>query len=246
MEFDKEAGQHISGKKFSDGVKIIIANDNEPLIDRFEIIESICKNKKVIHLGCVDHLPLIDQKREKNLWLHSRLCECSSKCLGIDINKEGIEYVRSIGFKDVVYANILTDTIDEIEQKYWDYLIMGEVLEHIDDPCYFLKKIKERYSNNIDKLIISVPNAFSWQNISSTFSNVEYINSDHRFWFTPFTLAKIVFQAGMNLENFYFCQSIDNKRGLLTDIIHPTKIFYKLMYKKCPATRLTLLAIVKL
>ena len=67
MRFDNETIEYISGKKFSNGANILISKKNEPLCNRFQIIESLCINKTVIHLGCVDHLPLINKKiKQKN------------------------------------------------------------------------------------------------------------------------------------------------------------------------------------
>ncbi|HOJ97687.1 MAG TPA: hypothetical protein PK024_12720, partial [Methanospirillum sp.] len=74
MKFNSDVFDYISGRKFSNGASIKIAKGNEPICNRFQIIESLCTNKTIIHLGCVDHLPLISKKIEQNTWLHARLC----------------------------------------------------------------------------------------------------------------------------------------------------------------------------
>jgi hypothetical protein len=246
MEFDREVFDYLAGEKFSNGLTVKISPDGEPISDRFQIIESLCANKNIIHLGCVDHLPLINKKIEQNLWLHSRLCKCSKRCLGIDINKEGINFLRNdLGYTDVIYGDIVGEEIGEIKKNSWDYLVLGEVLEHMDDPCLFLSQIREKYTHNIDRLIITVPNAFSWQNITYTFQHRECINTDHRYWFTPYTLAKVVSQAGMSVEQFSFCQSIHECHGILSSVLHPTLLFQKILFSRYPVTRLTLLMVVK-
>lgn len=245
MIFDDEVDKYLNGAAFSNGLKIRISNSEESVKDRFQIIESLCRDKKVIHLGCVDHLPLIQKKLEQNSWLHARLCDCSSRCLGIDINREGIEYIRNtLGYEDVICANLIEESIDEIKNDSWDYLVLGEVLEHMDNPCMFLKKIQENYSN-IDKLIITVPNALSLQNITFTFSNIECINTDHRYWFTPYTLANVVCHAGMRVEQFFLCQPISENNNLLYLAAHPKGLFRHMLFKRYPATRQTLLAVAK-
>ena len=247
MDFDNEVLDYLNNVKFSNGLPITISHRGEPVSDRFQIIESLCTKKKVIHLGCVDHLPLIHQKIEQNLWLHARLCKYTQRCLGIDINSEGINFVRNdLGYEDVICGDILGEDIIEIKKNFWDYLVMGEILEHVNDPCLFLNRIREKYENNIDKLIITVPNAFSWQNMTYTFSHQECINTDHRYWFTPYTLAKVISQAGMHVEQFSFCQSININPGMLSWIRHPTRIFNQILFNRYPATRLTLLMVAKI
>lgn len=247
MKFNTDVFDYFSGCKFSNGAAIKIAERNEPIYNRFQIIESLCNNKTIIHLGCVDHLPLINKKIEQNTWLHARLCKVTKRCLGIDINVEGINYLKeNLGYEDVLIGDIANESIREITDNYWDFLVMGEILEHIDNPCFFLKQIHEKYKNNIDKLIITVPNAFSWQNFRNIFSHRELINTDHRYWFTPYTLAKILYQSGMQVDEFYFCESFPVNYNLALMIRHPTLLFYKYLYQIYPATRTTLLMVAKL
>jgi hypothetical protein len=58
--------------------------------------------------------------------------------------------------------------------------VAGETLEHIDNPVLFLKTLRELYKENIDYLLISVPNAFAIKNFVSVFNHLEFINTDHR------------------------------------------------------------------
>lgn len=245
--FEKNIKRFLSGSSFSSGSIVKICQKKDPFSDRFNIIEKICKNKNIIHLGCVDHLPLIERKIRDNVWLHARLCACAHRCLGIDINSEGVEYlVTKLGYPDTVYADITKDNIPDIIDSQWDYLIMGEILEHVDNPCAFLTAIHEKYSQHINRIIITVPNAFSWQNILHTFSHEECINTDHRYWFTPYTLAKITTQAGMEVEQFSFCQPFPLPAGRLSWLIHPRSLFRYAILHRYPATRQTLVMVVKL
>lgn len=128
MEFESDIKDYLSGSSFSSGLIVKICQKGDPLRDRFSIIEELCKDKDIIHLGCVDHLPLIERKIKDNSWLHARLCTCAHRCLGVDINSEGIEYlVNELGYSDVVCTDITKDNIpDIIIDNHWDYLVMGE------------------------------------------------------------------------------------------------------------------------
>ena len=92
----------------------------------------------------------------------------------------------------------------EIENVKFDYAILGEVLEHVDNPVLFIASIIDSYRENIDRLIITVPNAFSsWHNKMAK-KGIECINSDHRYVFTPYTLTKVLNEAGMEVEEIVF------------------------------------------
>lgn len=247
MQFENDVLGHLTGTSFSNGLVLKICRDVDPIIDRLSIIENICRGRKIVHLGCVDHLPLIENKIRNNTWLHSRLCASATRCFGIDISGEGIEYMKDIlGYDDTISADITIENINELLQNQWDYMVMGEILEHVDNPCDFLKTIEERYSKNIDRLIITVPNAFSWQNIAHTFHHEEFINTDHRYWFTPYTLGKVITQAGMKVDQFFFCEQFPSDIRKFPRISHPKDMLRRRILKRYPATRTTLVMVVVL
>lgn len=173
---------------------------------RPNIIFDIVDNKKVLHLGCTDHIELIEKKIASGLYLHSQLTHVTSKCLGIDINKEAVEFLKNKGINNIILKDITSPNIMEIKNEKWDYLLMAEVLEHIDDPVLFLKKIISNYKRNIETIIITVPNAFGLVHLHNVLSfGCEVVNSDHRYWFTPYTLWKVINQAGLCVDNLIMC-----------------------------------------
>jgi len=202
----------LTGKEFSSNLKFIYSQKEKMIPSRIDYLVNIAANKKIIHLGCVDHIDLIQEKIKKNVWLHKRLSDVATRCLGIDLNKKGIDLIQNnYGFKDVICCNIL-DYNKEITDNFWDYIIMGEVIEHIEDPILFLKEIKKKYFNKIKKIVITVPNGFRYRNFKNIYKNLENINSDHKFWFTPFTISKIISLSGMKLKNLILCENYGYSR----------------------------------
>lgn len=198
----------MKGNQFSSGLRVISSKTEQTIVNRLEICDNLFKGNKVIHLGCCDHIPLIEEKRNNNLWLHSRIIEKANRCLGIDINENGIKYLQSkLGYKDLVCADIQKDNISEIINETWDFIFLGEILEHVDNPVGLLIDIREKYSKVIDKMVVSVPNAFRYMNFVSSKNHSEIINSDHRFWFSPYTLAKVFTVAGYNIEEYFLCMA---------------------------------------
>jgi hypothetical protein len=241
MEFNVDICEYLVGNKFSNGLLVPISVRESGYLDRLTILEIRVRHKNVIHLGCVDHLPLIQQKLSNDMWLHARLCRSAKRCLGVDINCEGIDYLRNeLGYSDLICANFLLDAVPQIEAEQWDFMILGEILEHVDNPVALLTAINQKYAKYVNRLIITVPNAFAWLNFRYVLKHKEFINSDHRYWFTPYTLGKVVTNAGMTVINFQFCEGtpIDNLnwKGKLKRFFD----LYHLIKKLIPGFRETL------
>lgn len=197
MKIDHKLRKYLSGEIFSAGETF---NFNETFADenRVDFLERIVENKKIIHLGCLDHVPLIPQKIKDNNWLHLRITENSSKCIGFDINSELNLIKEKFNIDNIHVSDICAEPNPLITQEKWDYLIVGEVLEHIDNPVAFLTTLREHYRDCIKQIIITVPNAYDRTRMNLATNGIEYINTDHRFWFTPFTLMKVATMAGFH------------------------------------------------
>jgi hypothetical protein len=213
LHFDKTDQRYLDGTEFSSIYQFKIQGTSESL-RRVELVEKLVAGKKVVHFGCVDHIPLIEQRRRTGIWLHEILAKTCTDLVGVDINEEGVQYMKDAGF-ETYNSNVVTENPPaEIVSKKWDYIVAGEVLEHIDDPVMFLKSIREKYGACTERILITVPNALSYTNFRFALRNIEMINTDHRFWFTPYTLLKVASQAGITVEDFDLCG--DDKPSLFS------------------------------
>jgi 2-polyprenyl-3-methyl-5-hydroxy-6-metoxy-1,4-benzoquinol methylase len=203
----RNISDYLSDKEFDEGLKVSLEFDNERKT-RIQKITELSAKKRIIHVGCVDHMPIIEEKISNNTWLHKLVTDAADECIGVDINKEGIEFMRKIGYTNAYYTDLMQPTLPEIVNQKWDYMILGEILEHVDNPCDFLKTLNRLYSNNVGQIIISVPNAFCYYNFRNIKKGVEMINSDHRSTFTPYTLNKILYLAGFTLDDIYYVDPI--------------------------------------
>lgn len=243
MKFKEHIIEYLKGDNFSNALEISISQNENEIPNRLEIIEKLVKDKKIIHMGCCDHIPLIEDKIQSRSWLHARLCNSAKRCFGVDNNKSGIEYLsKELGYKDLICADIVNQEISEIKKDHWDYMVFGEIIEHLDNPVSFLKTIHDKYSKQIEKIIITVPNAFNFYNIKALKQHREIINSDHRYWFTPYTLAKVLTISKFNVDRFYHCQAGPLNFGWFGSI-KPKNLLFKNKLKKYPAFRNTILVI---
>ena len=73
----------------------------------------------------------------------------------VDISKSSLEMARRmINNNSVTYT--LTDVFEFFPDKKYDFITMGEVLEHVEDPVKLLEKLYELLDEN-GKVIITTP-----------------------------------------------------------------------------------------
>jgi len=133
------------------------------------------------------------------------LSENAKECVGIDISKNGIEYMKEkLNYKDVFCCDLLKPNVRKITQENFDYMVLGEIIEHVENPYNFLLQINTLYKENVSKIIITTPNAFSYNNFVNAKNGFEVINSDHKTIFSPYTLIKILFMSGYKIEKIDF------------------------------------------
>ncbi|MFN1835364.1 class I SAM-dependent methyltransferase [Balneola sp. MJW-20] len=234
MKFSKEDIEYLNGNKFSNGRKFKVAGKNNVNFSRLDFLESYAKDKNVLHIGFTDHIPLIKEKIGKNQWLHTRLVQKAKNCYGIDIDADAVEYVKSeISIDNVFCFDITKDNIPtEISDKKWDVIIIGEVLEHIDNPVEFLSQIHLKFSKIAGELIVTVPNALELINIKLIRKGQEFINTDHRYWFTPYTLSKVLFNSGFLSKEVFYSQTFQ-----------PSRFYERYLVNKFPMLRETVISI---
>lgn len=184
------------------------------LVDRIWLLERLVAGKNVVHVGCVDHsAALIERKISHGTWLHGHLNRVAERCMGIDIDADAIEYIKqTLKIGEVFCCDLTRQALPVMLEKPWDFLLLGEVVEHVDNPVAFLSALRERhFPHAAQRLIVTVPNALKESNYRTSKAGREKINSDHRFWFTPFTIAKVLSRSGFQIEDIYLVNSKPRK-----------------------------------
>ncbi|MBV8890172.1 MAG: methyltransferase domain-containing protein [Alphaproteobacteria bacterium] len=197
---DPEAQAYLAGRLFDENVTVQYRFDT-PLRDRVAMLCDLILGKRVLHIGCCDHVPLLEEKITRGTWLHGRLTEVAAHCVGIDIDDDAVRRTRATsGLDNIFHGDItLPEKIPQIAKDVFDYAVFGEVLEHIGNPVQFLNLFLSHYGSSVKAIIITVPNALRAGNIKNILRGRETINSDHRFFFTPYTLAKVAWDAGLTV-----------------------------------------------
>ena len=215
MTFDQETLPFLRGEKFSNSLKVPI-NYHDSIPDRVSFLVNMVKGKTVIHLGCLDHRPLIEEKIKRRQWLHKELTDNAASCIGVDVDNETAQFVQDkFGFKNIFISDFTREQLPQIIEHQWEFAILGELLEHIDNPVEFLSSIKRNYSSCIRNIVITVPNAWTQTTFRMASQGIEIINSDHRYWFTPYTLSKVLFHSGIEVKEIFFANRVPLSKGEL-------------------------------
>jgi len=205
MKIEPDVLKYLKGDSFKNNLFVDIGKTRHKIISRESAITEMIRDKDVIHIGCSDHIQIIDEKIRNNKWLHKLITDNAKSCIGIDIDAESIKYVKEeLGYQNVYHGNILTDVFDKIGEQKWDYAVFGEIIEHLDDPGNFLRIFKTRYGKDVSRFIITVPTIYNKNQFRNMMNYLEIINSDHRFWFTPYTITKLLFSAGYTPESISY------------------------------------------
>lgn len=198
-----EIGSYLSGESFSDDLpyRPQIISHHHP---RSDVLASWVAGRRVLHVGFADHVPLIARRMADGTWLHARLSRSASMCQGIDINPEAVKTARRLGFDNVQVLDIFSpDAAATLAKWGVDLVMVPDVIEHVPDPAAFLRRLAQCLPEA--EFVVTVPNALSLRNAIRAVRGLEHINTDHRVWFSPFTLLKVLADAGLRAESLHGC-----------------------------------------
>jgi hypothetical protein len=194
---------YLSGESFSDDLHY-----RPPIIShpraRGELLTQWVAGRRVLHVGFADHAPLIASRIAQGTWLHGRLTRSAVVCLGIDVNVQAVAIARSLGFDNVRELDIFSDeALEALAAGHFDLVLVPDVIEHLADPAAFLRRLVRCLPDA--EFVVTVPNALSLRNALQALRGQERINTDHRAWFSPFTLLKVLADAGLQAQAVHGC-----------------------------------------
>jgi len=125
-----------------------------------------------------------------------------------DVEREAGTLLHELGFPAVHLP-------DDVPDDDYDLCLLADVIEHVGDVVAFLESM-QRY--RFRQLVVATPNAFRLRNF---LSRGELINTDHRYWFSPYTLCKVLADAGYAPQRVELCHSdyVSGKGALLARVL---------------------------
>jgi 2-polyprenyl-3-methyl-5-hydroxy-6-metoxy-1,4-benzoquinol methylase len=148
------------------------------VVIRNDLIISRCRDKTVLDIGASGQL-------------HEEIVAVAKKCYGLDKNPS--EGVAAIDLDDY-HAQI--PRYNDVE-----VVVAGEVVEHLSNPGWFLKRLREAYRC---QTIITVPNAFTDVGRKHLNNNRENVNDDHVAWYSHKTIKTLLERHGYAIKELYW------------------------------------------
>jgi len=195
---------------------------NRQILYRKDEIIRLCENKKVLHLGFIQHSHLYQKLIEEGNWLHNKIGMVASKLVGIDFLREEVNRIREKYNMECYYGDVCALDQCEHQDKY-DVVVCGELIEHLENPGLALEGIKN-YLNREGILIITTPNPWSWTRLKLLKRGIlekEWLNPEHTCWFSYGTLNNFLERKDYSkvYYTYYYDESKEkeyrDKKGLV-------------------------------
>lgn len=185
-----------------------------PLLgDRKSLILTRSRGKRVLHLGCVD-AGLAQERFQRGELLHGQLAAVTTMLWGVDIDREGVEFLRGQGFDQLIVGDICdASTLGPLQRRSFDIIVASEVVEHLLNPGLFLTAVRALMTPGQTELIVTVPNAFRVGTLLHLLRGVEYVHPDHNYWFSYVTATNLLQKTNFQLSEV--CAYTLEPRGIL-------------------------------
>jgi SAM-dependent methyltransferase len=183
-----------------EGIMIRNSLQGMKLVNRTVYICNLCKEKKVLHLGATDN-PETKNAIESQRFLHTKLNDVCQEIVGMDISLEMIKWLKEThGINNIHYGNI--EVYEDYPQQEFDLILAGEILEHLSNPGKALDCLS-KIAKPATRLVITVPNAYSFKGFLRAVAKHELIHPDHTLHHSLYTLKSLLDRHGFAIESYF-------------------------------------------
>jgi len=173
-----------------------------PAVDRRRYLLDACRGRRVLHLGCTDW-PLTAERAEEGTLLQQSLLKIDCDLVGLDLDRNGVDYFNTHGLGPCVYGNIETTSLADVGGKPFEVVLAGEIIEHLENPGLFLRACRPLIAPG-GVLIITTINAYCSFRILRYLLGREIVHEDHNYYFSPRVLEQMAARCGYRQRAFYF------------------------------------------
>lgn len=194
-------------------------------VDRIDFIASLCRDRHVLDIGCLDETALVKQGTKD--WLHNRIGAVAQTVIGID-NSERLPPDGLVTGPNarIVKGNGVDPDLAGLEAIAIDIIVAGEFIEHIESPLAFLRNMIRSFPGR--ELVISTPNGVSFANALLGTIGREAQHPDHLLTSTYKTLNSLCRRSGcaaweIRPYRFFATEMLLNSSGMKRLAVHLTE-----------------------
>jgi len=146
--------------------------------------ELYSKDTRLLEIGCASGFFLFAVK------------DYVKSVTGVELTKEYVKFANNKGLD-------VKESLDEIPDNSCDLIFMFHVLEHIDDPIFYLKQVKKKLIQT-GTLVVEVPNVDDvLVSVYKIKNHLDfYWEIAHNYYFSKTTLGTVLEKAGYQHEIF--------------------------------------------
>ncbi len=190
--------------------------------DKTRVLKKISNQKNVVHLGCTDWPNQIEQILKNNL-LHTRVLDVARSTLGVDVDLAGISHLQEL-YPDEEFLCGDVSNAQDIQQRLIDfkpdYLLIPDVLEHIENSRDFLMGVGKVLLKTDAIGVFTTPNSFALKTYIPVFFGLDFTHPDHCSIHNEFTIEHAMNDANLKvLKIGYISRDISDRYGLLVQIL---------------------------
>jgi SAM-dependent methyltransferase len=205
-------------------------------VDKVPFIETLCKNKTVLDMGCIRHNAEFAFKDPN--WLHKKIKKVAKKTVGVDYMREEVKKMNNAGY-NILYGDVTKPL--KIKGKF-DVIVAGDLIEHLANFEGFFKNC-QRLMKTGAQLVITTPNPFFSDEFHYVAFKKNYLmNPEHTCWIDPLCLAQLAARYGYSIREIRFLKHrwqlrrlvSENKRNsfdILNERWNDQSLYYKIVRK---------------
>ena len=162
--------------------------------DRGEFVVDRCRGKRVSDIGCAGH----DVSRMTlPTWLHGRIADVASYCVGTDLVEQGIDEMRKLGYNAFCW-NLGLGLGPVAPLAPFDVVIAGELIEHNEAIGMIFSTPREVLAPG-GKLILTSPNPYAPRHVRAGQLGLIWESADHIVYAFPSGIAELADRNGLLL-----------------------------------------------
>lgn len=177
---------------------------------REDYLVDISRGKRVLHFGFLDS-PFSEDRIRSGELLHLKLKNVASELYGIDSDQASLDRYRQLtGDKDNAAADIQKEIQGEVESRWYDIVLLPEIMEHLGNPARALANMKQICLKRREtQLCVTVPNAYYAGVFLRALEGEEIVHPEHYYYFSPATLRRLLVDAGFTIVDMALYGSRD-------------------------------------